>query len=117
MAGLVIVLVVVGLFVGYVLIMAVGAKSSNKDYAAERPDDPFSRGMDAAWKGDGPPPSKQDRSGHIRLEMKASRWLVAGSPSDQLKLEARMNRSADEVAARAEAHAAEARQTSEERDR
>jgi hypothetical protein len=118
MAGLLIVLAVVGLFVGYVLLMAVGAKSDNKDYAAERPDDPFSRGMDAAWKGDGPPPSKQDRSEHIRLQIKASRWIPDGRPaSARLELEARMNKSADEVAARAKVYAAEARQNSEDKDK
>lgn len=90
------------LFVGYVVVMAREAMASNRDYAAENPEDLFSKGMDAAWKGKGPPPSEQDRSAHIRSAIIGDAFNPYGSILTPADREA-IHRRADAVAARAKA--------------
>ena len=64
--------------------------------------------MDASWKGKGPPLSEQDRSGHNRARILAAYLDPDGSksPAKPRKLTEGANKTADEVAARAEAAAA-----------
>ena len=89
------------LFIGFLVVMAKEAAAANKDFAAENPDDPFSKGVDAAWKGKGLPPSKQDRSSHIRSALFWNSLQGAGRLSPTQREE--VNKRADAVAARAKA--------------
>jgi len=97
---LLIILIPVGFFVGYIVIMTVESAASNRDFSAQHPEDPFSKGMDAAWTGKGPTPTKQDRSDHIRRAILWDRLNPFGRTLSKAQREA-IRKSAEEVAARA----------------
>ena len=65
-------LTIVGMLFGCFAILIFGGmyalRESSRNYAFQFPDDPFSRGVDAQWKGKGPPPSEQEwREKRIRM--------------------------------------------------
>ena len=71
------------LFGGLPALMLLFAVWQNRNYAFLHPDDPFSVGVDAAWKGKGPPPSEQEwRAAEILREAAApSLPIPSGDPA------------------------------------
>lgn len=93
MSDVIVVLIMFGGFFALVVVIgAVGVRNENRDYAFQHPDDPFSRGVDAQWKGKGPPPSEQEwREPGIIEQAKQAGFMIGSPPRARILAQVQAN--------------------------